>query len=268
MEIDFAKLLEPFEQKDIEWRIGRGGEKNKKLWATCLCYVTNRAVMDRLDKVCGPQNWQDQYREWKGGQLCGISIKVGSEWVTKWDGADDTAIESLKGGLSDSEKRAAVKWGIGRYLYRLDEGFAKISNKGRLSGKVKVGGNNKWFDYDPPKMPSWAYAGEAPPTATLTQMGPGGAELAEEPEPENEGNPLLSEAASLIRGSGANCFFEFLDSAKKTKGIIGEEPYRIILKAHGINKSNEANTKKLHEAIGSDFVVAVQAHLDTEKGGK
>ena len=38
-------------------------------------------------------------------------------WVTKTDGADDTTIEGAKGGISDALKRAAVQFGIGRYLY-------------------------------------------------------------------------------------------------------------------------------------------------------
>ena len=38
-------------------------------------------------------------------------------WISKSDGADDSNIEGAKGGLSDAFKRAAVKFGIGRYLY-------------------------------------------------------------------------------------------------------------------------------------------------------
>ena len=40
-------------------------------------------------------------------------------FITKWDGAEDSDIEPVKGGLSDSMKRAAVQWGIGRYLYSM-----------------------------------------------------------------------------------------------------------------------------------------------------
>ncbi|MCP5002531.1 MAG: hypothetical protein GY941_01065, partial [Planctomycetes bacterium] len=52
--------------------------------------------------------------------ICYISIKIGDEWVTKSDGAGDTKVEAEKGSISDAFKRAAVKWGIGRYLYSLD----------------------------------------------------------------------------------------------------------------------------------------------------
>lgn len=162
-EMDLLKLQAPFPASDIEWRIGRAGyTKSDKLYATCLAYLTNRAIMQRLDEVCGPGNWKNEYREWtvgdKAAVLCGISIKIGDEWVCKWDGAENTAIESVKGGLSDSMKRAAVQWGIGRYLYNLDEGFAVITDEGKNFAKGTCSSSKKayQFRWNPPALPSWA----------------------------------------------------------------------------------------------------------------
>lgn len=123
----WEELAAPVTDDDIEWRIGRSGEKNGKVWASALAYVTNRTIMARLDAVCGPENWRNEFREFMGGVLCGISIRAGDEWVTKWDGAQATDIEPMKGGLSDSMKRAAVQWGIGRELYKLPEVFVDTS---------------------------------------------------------------------------------------------------------------------------------------------
>ena len=114
------KLADLFEVNELKWRIGRKSKKGDT--ATALVYIDSRAAMDRLDEVCGPGNWQDTYKEGpNGGLLCGVSILVQGEdhpmWVTKWDGAENTDIESVKGGLSDAFKRACVKWGIARYLY-------------------------------------------------------------------------------------------------------------------------------------------------------
>jgi hypothetical protein len=50
-------------------------------------------------------------------------------------------------------KRSAVQWGIGRYLYGLDETFAQVSENGSLRGKTKDG---KPFRWDPPQLPKWA----------------------------------------------------------------------------------------------------------------
>jgi len=132
--IDLKKLKVKFGNDDLEWRIDRAGLKNGTPWAKAVAYVTNRAVEDRLDDVCGEENWKNEFREWhNNSQLCGISIKIGNEWVTKWDGADNTEYESTKGGLSDAMKRAAVHWGIGRHLYKLKETFVKCS-KERVNG--------------------------------------------------------------------------------------------------------------------------------------
>lgn len=155
--MDLSMLREPFPSADIEWRIGRAGTNDKGVWATCLAYVTNRAIMERLDDVCGPGNWRNEYKEApSGGVLCGLSIRVGDEWVTKWDGADNTEIDAVKGGLSGSMKRAGVQWGIGRYLYHLDEGWAIVSSGGANYGKTK---DNKPFRWDPPGLPGWALPG-------------------------------------------------------------------------------------------------------------
>ena len=172
--MDLSKLAEPFPADDIEWRIGRAGYSSKgQLYGTCLAYLSNRAIMNRLDQVCGPENWKNEYKEWtvggKNGVLCGISIRIPNhdgpsgtsltaEWVTKWDGAENTDIESVKGGLSDAMKRAAVQWGIGRYLYNLDEGFAVITESGKhfARGKDKASGKDYAFKWNPPSLPAWA----------------------------------------------------------------------------------------------------------------
>ena len=125
----FPDLAAPFDQKDIEFRVGATTRDKSQVLA--LPYITSRAVMDRLDNAVGPQNWRDEYREApQGGVLCGVSIRIDGEWVTKWDGADNTKVEPVKGGLSDAFKRAAVKWGIGRYLYDIPAIWVKAKDKG------------------------------------------------------------------------------------------------------------------------------------------
>ncbi len=153
-------LAEPFAANEIEWRVGQAGQKGDEVWAKVLAYVTNRAIMGRLDEVCGPENWRNEFRYEAGGAiLCGISIKVVNlgdpEWVTKWDGAEATDIEAVKGGLSNAMKRAAVQWGIGRYLYDLEEGWAKVHDKG-AHFQAKKDGKYPAFKWDPPALPKWA----------------------------------------------------------------------------------------------------------------
>lgn len=156
--MDLSKLKLNFPASDIEWRLQSCVEKNGKIWGIALAYVTNRAIMNRLDEVCGPENWKNVFEKAPdGGILCGISIKCGDEWVTKWDGAENTDIEAVKGGLSGAMKRAAVQWGIGRYLYNLSESFINADDNGIYRGKLKNGTTFKW---NPPKLPDWAVSNE------------------------------------------------------------------------------------------------------------
>ena len=156
------KLQQPFKSSEIEWRVGStNSEKTKGL---ALAYVTNRAIQNRLDNVFGVFGWQNQYREWKGtSQVCGISVYDDSkkEWITKWDGADDSATEAVKGGLSDSMKRAAYQWGIGRYLYELPNTWAELKPMGKSYVLVAE-----------PSLPAWALPEGEPPTKSKKNIVP------------------------------------------------------------------------------------------------
>lgn len=166
-------LQKPFEARDIEWRIGRSGIKNDKPWAMALAYLTNRAIMSRLDEVVGPEGWKNEFKEFKVGEsvgvLCGLSLKLDGEWVTKWDGAGSTDFEPFKGGLSDSMKRAAVQFGLGRYLYNLDETFVECSaTKGQGNWKYAKTKDDKVFYWKTPTLPDWALPKVKAPSAYVS----------------------------------------------------------------------------------------------------
>lgn len=143
--IDFDKLKAPFPPDEIEFRVGATNSEKSKGMA--LAYLDARAVMDRLDEVCGPENWQCKYSHANGKTVCDIGIKTEGvlteaaegglrqvttvEWVWKADGAGDTDFEATKGALSDAFKRAAVRWGIGRYLYDLPAPWVPIQARGK-----------------------------------------------------------------------------------------------------------------------------------------
>lgn len=216
-DINFAKLAEPFPADDIEWRVQQSGVKDGKPWAMVLAYVTNRAIMDRLDDVVGPENWGNQFTPGPvSGLLCGISIRVGvDQWVTKWDGAENTDIEATKGGLSNSMKRAAVQWGIGRYLYGLTTGWAKFCDNGRYSAKIKE--TNKYHKWNPPDLPAWAL--------------PAGIKASQKPEPTTDDPVVLEwqcdkdsqgEIATYLLGRSIDIqrFFSWLLSDKIASGEI------------------------------------------------
>lgn len=146
----FEQLRAPFPRDAIQWRaqtVTRDGTK-----ALALAYIDARAVMNRLDDVVGPENWQDEYDCVNGRTICKLGINVDGVWVWKSDGAGDTQVEAEKGGISDAFKRAAVKWGIGRYLYDLDAPWVPCETR-------DVNGRKQWTKWsaDP-----WAFVKSAP----------------------------------------------------------------------------------------------------------
>lgn len=129
MTVDITKLAAPFPPEKVHWRVGSTTQDKKKGMA--LAYIDARDVMERLDEVCGPENWQRRYVDAGNGRTCcEIGIRL-NDWVWKADGAGDTDFEGDKGAFSDAFKRAAVNWGIGRYLYDLDSPWVPIEQRGK-----------------------------------------------------------------------------------------------------------------------------------------
>ena len=101
-----------------KWRVQSFSKHKSK--CQCVAYIDARDVMDVLDSVCGADNWQDKY-EFVGDKLiAGIGIRTENGWVWKYDTGTESNMDAEKGQFSDAFKRAAVKWGVGRFLYDLE----------------------------------------------------------------------------------------------------------------------------------------------------
>lgn len=130
------RLADYFPPEKVHWRVGSTWEQGNERRGIALAYIDARDVMERLDTVVGFSEWQDDYQETPSGRIiCRLSIRIimpgdGLEWVTKSDGAGDTGFEGAKGAISDAFKRAAVKWGIGRYLYDLPTVRTPLTKRG------------------------------------------------------------------------------------------------------------------------------------------
>jgi len=133
------RLKQPFNPKVIHWRVGATNPDKSK--GIALAYVNARDVMKRLDEVCG-LDWQDRY-PFEG--CCDIGLKIGDEWLWRSNGAGETQIEGEKGRYSDAFKRAAVMWGIGRYLYYLPNSWVALKPQGRSYALAEK-----------PLLPKWA----------------------------------------------------------------------------------------------------------------
>ena len=145
----WERLAEPFPANQVGWK--PQSVKNGK--ALAIAYLDARDVMDRLDDVVGGHNWHDEYTTLPDGCVeCRLSVRVGGEWVTKCDvgspSAQPAAGDKRKAAYSDALKRAAVRFGIGRYLYHLGHSWAPYDDQRRA------------FVSDPPvKMAEWALPG-------------------------------------------------------------------------------------------------------------
>ncbi len=110
----FAALAAPFERDEVKVRSYAGRQ---------LHYITARTVMNRLDNVLGPENWWDEYIPSENSVLCRLSIRLpDGSTLTKADAGGYAGMadqgDDDKSGFSDAFKRAAVKFGVARYLYR------------------------------------------------------------------------------------------------------------------------------------------------------
>lgn len=175
--MNLARLKEPFPREDVQWRaqtVTKSGDK-----ALALAYFDARAAMDRLDEVCGPENWQCRYL-WSPDAkktVCEIGIRMDAgDWVWKADGAGDSDVEAEKGALSDAFKRAAVKWGVGRYLYDLPQLWVPCETYNGRFSKFTVDPWTLVRNPRPPQQQPPSAAAPHPSLAAAPQQGAGDGE--------------------------------------------------------------------------------------------
>jgi hypothetical protein len=121
----FAALAAPFENHEVKLRSASNGRQ--------LHYITARTAMNRLDSVLGPELWWDDYQPSGDSVICRLTIRLpDGTTVTKADAGGYAGMETRnrngeyvrdeendgKSAFSDAFKRAAAKFGVGRYLYR------------------------------------------------------------------------------------------------------------------------------------------------------
>ena len=135
----FEKLAAPFPPERVSWRVGSTNKKNwsegKPRRGQPLCYIDARDVMERLDAVLTPLGWQCEYVPVPNGTTCcriGSYDSFNKQWVWKSNGAGATDMEGDKGAYSDAFKRAAVLWGVGRYLYDVGAPWIELDDYWRI----------------------------------------------------------------------------------------------------------------------------------------
>lgn len=147
--IDFKKLSEPLPISSIDFRVQ---SINKGGYATILAYKDARVDMNRLDEICGVENWKREHS--RDNKNCMVSIWDESKnvWVSKEDTGTESNTEEEKGLASDSFKRACFNWGIWRELYEYpvisiklnEDEYEKKNDKCYATYNLKIK-EWKWF---------------------------------------------------------------------------------------------------------------------------
>lgn len=135
-----APKIRRLEADEIDCRVAQGSEKGVSI----LLYKDARVDQRILDETFGPMNWQRSHQTIEGRLYCTISIWDESKnaWVSKQDVGTESNTEAEKGQASDSFKRAAFNWGIGRELYSapfiwIDAKNCELKSYKDRNGKVK-----------------------------------------------------------------------------------------------------------------------------------
>ena len=199
------KLRAPFGPDRIEWRLQSSGKKQDgSFWAKCLCYIDNRAAMERLDEVYG-QNWShsEEFKQIGEQAVCTVTITIesrNSEGVALFPYRSVTGscaveangdIDPFKSAASGAMKRAVVNLGIGRYLYSIEETWAVIDPNGKYTGATK---DKQYFKWNPPQLPTWAGGtGESAPAQSYAPQQSYTPQQSEAPAPRPAPAPVASD---------------------------------------------------------------------------
>ena len=283
-----AALSKPFAPEDLEWRLQQTFED--KMRGIAVPYVTNRAIQNRLDESVGPENWYNEYKPWHGtekkeAQLCGITIYFeGRGFITKWDGAEDSDIEPVKGGLSDSMKRAAVQWGVGRVLYNMDTVWVNIEKRGKTH--VITESERPKLDNEYLKMLQRLGLTPSPPFGTQAQLTPTppretpqtGQTSVPVGEPQRKGPPPAQPPretggqteTSPPQGSGnvvdlPQPAYEYIVESTNVQNGMNSQATSVVLKDTG-GKTVKAFARGLHAALTSGTALT-NVKLSVKKQG-
>ena len=121
------KLRVPFSASNIKIKMQTQPKEGDTGKALCVAYIDSRDVMDRLDEVV-EGDWMDFYSP---GITGGVECRLTIQGVTRSDVGVSDDNEKEKSAYSDAFKRAAVKFGIGRFLYELPKMWAECSRNGK-----------------------------------------------------------------------------------------------------------------------------------------
>ena len=131
-----AQLSEPFDPREIKWRVTHTSKDSRR--GAVIAYADPRAYQDRLNKIVTAAGWSSNYhvctltnimrargfnKEVMSGKVlstCKVMIEgIGDHSATGEAWADEDC--AMTSADAQAFKRACSAFGLGRYLYNLEE---------------------------------------------------------------------------------------------------------------------------------------------------
>ena len=231
---EIAKALAaPFREADVSWVVVATSNKNTpqmtELWAP---YLEADPIIDRLDEVLGPDGWSlDIEAVGERGAICRLTIlgvmKAGAGQIA----ADQKTDQPFKAAATDALKRAAVLFGIGRYLHKVQNEWRKPTADGS-------------------RAPRGRAAPKAPPPAPRPSPDPGSSQSS----PSRPVDPPQTPAAK--------------PEAKPAEP--GKQAFHDVMKAHELDLAGACGLLRLWSAEGdkaalSAYVSEIMARKGCDK---
>jgi hypothetical protein len=259
----FEALAAPFPPDKVSWRVGSTSPDKTKGMA--LAYIDARDVMERLDAVCGPAGWERRHPHVDKTTTCEIAIWIEERgWVVKSDGAGDTAVEAEKGSLSDSFKRAAVNWGIGRYLYDLKSPWVALDQHKKIKAE-ELPKLRALLSRDAPRAAPVA----SPPTGNepppMDPQEPGRRKTAAQAKRDGDDVKIKAQVAKLDRAGVADFHANF-DRYTAHLPTSWSTPIHDMLESRLIDLNGAANVREAEAEMDEGFRGAVGAGAGGSSG--
>ncbi len=218
-----AALEVPFPPSLIEWRVTNTTKNQQPARGQVIPYADQRAYTDRLNALFTPAGWTRKYTIHTSANFersqdktivakvlvsCELTIfGLGSHSATGEEFADDP--NALTAAEAQAFKRAAVCFGLGRYLYYF---------------------TGTWVDLDEHKRPKTVpqLAGWATPSGWLQGLRPHCCACEQKPtEPRAAGN----QGNGQRNGNGEAGNGDVVREIEQMENVVGKRMYRGILKS-------------------------------------
>ena len=125
------QLAKPFEK--ISWRPQRviKSSKNNKHWGIMIAYINARDVIDRLNEVVGA-DWNFTWTPTPATNVVKGRLEIFNSYKEDVGYPNsDRDTYPYKSAVSDALKRCAVQYGVGRFLYNLENKFIEYDAYGK-----------------------------------------------------------------------------------------------------------------------------------------